>query len=373
MELIIAGDLVPTKSNFELFNSANISELLGDELMALWNDVDFRVFNLEVPLCEKETPISKYGPNLIAPLNVISGIKALNPSLIGLANNHIMDQGVNGLHSTIKILEENGIPFIGAGDNLDKARETFVLEKEGKKIGVYACAEYEFSIVTNIKPGANPFDPLESLDHINNLKSKCDYVIVLYHGGKEQYRYPSPYLQKVCRRIVDKGADIVICQHSHCIGSYEQYDSSTIVYGQGNFIFDYLSNEYWDSSLLLKIKIEDDFEIEYIPIVKSNNVMRIANKEEADSILLDFNNRSHEIIRNGFVEENYAKFAKKYRDSYLRSLAGFGRFLSALDHRILKGFLIKRKYSKKRLLQIQNFVECEAHRELLLTSIDGTK
>ena len=42
------------------------------------------------------------------------------------------------------------------------------------------------------------------------LKKQCDYVIVLYHGGKEHYRYPSPYLQKVCRKIVDKGADIVV-------------------------------------------------------------------------------------------------------------------------------------------------------------------
>jgi len=173
--------------------------------------------------------------------------------------------------------------------------------------------------------------------------------------------------------MVDKGADIVICQHSHCIGSYEEYKSSTIVYGQGNFIFDYLSNEYWDTSLLLKIKIEKNIEIEYIPIVKSNNVIRIADKEKKDSILLDFKKRSQEILQDGFIEVNYEEFAKKYRAFYLRGLAGFGRWISALDIRILKGYLIKRKYPKKRLLQIQNFVECEAHRELLLTSIDGTK
>ena len=64
------------------------------------------------------------------------------------------------------------------------------------KIGIYACAENEFTIATDTTAGANPFDPFESLDHIQNLKRSCDYVIVLYHGGKEHYRYPSPYLQK---------------------------------------------------------------------------------------------------------------------------------------------------------------------------------
>jgi len=111
-----------------------------------------------------------------------------------------------------------------------------LVEQDGKKIGIYACAETEFSIAEDNRAGANPFDPLESLDHIADLKSKCDFVIVLYHGGKELYRFPSPYLRKVCRKIVEKGADLVICQHSHCIGAFENYHDSVIVYGQGNFL-----------------------------------------------------------------------------------------------------------------------------------------
>src|SRR5690606_29065463 len=118
------------------------------------------------------------------------------------------------------------------------------------KIGFYVCAEHEFSIASVDSPGANPFDPLESLDHIADLKNECDYVVVLYHGGKEHYRYPSPYLQKVCRKMADKGANLVICQHSHCIGCFEVYKDSTLVYGQGNFIFNKHDNEYWKTSIL---------------------------------------------------------------------------------------------------------------------------
>lgn len=268
MQLLVAGDLVPTQSNIDLFNKDDTKSLLGEELYSLWDSVDIRIFNLEVPLTDKEEPILKCGPNLIAPTSTINGIKALNPSLIALANNHILDQGEQGLNSTRDILNRNNIPFVGVGDDLSQANKPYIIQQGGLKIGVYNCAEHEFTIATETTSGANPFDPLESLDHIHNLKDKCDYVIVLYHGGKEHYRYPSPYLQKVCRKIAEKGADLVICQHSHCIGCYEQYKNSKIIYGQGNFIFDLSDSKYWQTSLLIKIEIKNGFNIEYVPIVK---------------------------------------------------------------------------------------------------------
>lgn len=220
MQLMIGGDLVPTKSNIELFNYANVNALLGEELYSLWNAKDIRIFNLEVPLTDQDNPIFKKGPNLIAPTSTIKGIKRLNPSLISLANNHIFDQGEQGLKSTQDLLRENNIPFVGAGENLTEANKPYIIERGRLKIGIYTCAENEFSIASDKISGANPFDPLESLDHIQELKTECDYIIVLYHGGKEHYRYPSPYLQKVCRKMVQKGANLIVCQHSHCIGAY---------------------------------------------------------------------------------------------------------------------------------------------------------
>ena len=372
MTIIIAGDLVPTKSNIELFNNADIEKLLGEGLLSIWYNADIRIFNLEVPLSDKEDPIEKCGPNLIAPTSTIEGIKALQPSLITLANNHILDQGVLGLKSTEKVLQEHGIPFIGAGDTLAEASHPYIIKQDGLKIGVYACAEHEFSIATDNTPGANPFDPLESLDHIKNLKSKCDYVIVLYHGGKEHYRYPSPYLQKVCRKMVEKGADLVVCQHSHCIGSYEKYRNSTIIYGQGNFIFDNSDNEYWRNSLLIKIEIGDHgIDINYIPIIKESNVIRLASKEVGQNIIASFQNRSMAIMKSGFVEEKYKELAGDKIESYLREISGMGKWVSRFDRYLLKSKILKHMFKKKRLLVLQNYIECEAHRELILAGLKG--
>lgn len=369
MEIIIAGDLVPTKSNIVLINNADINKLLGQELQSLWNSTDIRLFNLEVPLCDNEDPIDKCGPNLIAPTNTIVGIKALNPSLVALANNHILDHGAQGLKSTKDILTQNGIPFIGAGDTLNEASKPYIIELNNFKVGIYACAEHEFSIAKENSPGANPFDPLESLDHINNLKEECDYVIVLYHGGKEHYRYPSPYLQKVCRKIVQKGADVVICQHSHCIGCYEDYEGSTIVYGQGNFIFDHSDSEFWETSLLVKVIISEKVHIDYVPIVKNGNGVRLAVGSEAEEILNSFHHRSREILDSEFVERQYREFALSNYYSYIRKISGMNRLISKLDRRLFNNMLIKNKYNNKQLLAIQNYIECEAHNELVLAGL----
>ncbi len=244
MRILIGADLVPTQSNTDLFATGDAQALVGDELYQLLCNADYRIFNLEVPLTDREKPIPKCGPNLIAPTKCVAGYKAMQVDLLTLANNHILDQDQQGLESTCAVLDAAGIAYTGVGQTLEEAAEPYIFECDGKRIGVYACAEHEFSIVTDSTPGANPIDLLESPDHVAALKAQCDFVIVLYHGGKEHYRYPSPMLQKVCRKLVEKGANLVICQHSHCIGCEEKYQGGTIVYGQGNFLFDHSESEF---------------------------------------------------------------------------------------------------------------------------------
>ncbi|MEK3888433.1 CapA family protein [Bacillus sp. FSL K6-3431] len=371
MQILIGGDLVPTQSNFSLFKQADVNSLLGEDLLTIWKNADLRLFNLEVPLVDKEGPIEKCGPNLIAPVNTINGIKALNPSLITLANNHILDQGELGLKSTKAILNEHSIPFVGAGEDLNKASKPYIINRNGFKIGVYACAENEFTIATENSSGANPFDPLESLDQIQRLSEMSDYVIVLYHGGKEHYRYPSPYLQKVCRKIASKGADLVICQHSHCVGCFENFQDSTIVYGQGNFVFDRSDSEFWKTSILVNLTLGNKIIIDYIPIIKKENVIRLAHGKDAEIILSQFKIRSSEICQEGFIEENYQEYADEKITGYLRQFSGLGKWLSRIDRKIFKGSLINFLYKRSNLLAIQNYIECEAHRELILKGLKG--
>lgn len=166
MNILIGADIVPTSTNSYLFTSCNVKELVGDELLDILQKADYRIFNLEIPITDVVTPIQKCGPNLIAPTKSINGIKKLGIDFLTLANNHILDHGEQGLHSTIKLLEQHEIAYGGIGNNAEEAAKPYVAVVNDKRIGIYCCAEHEFSIASDTNCGANPFDPLESLDHI---------------------------------------------------------------------------------------------------------------------------------------------------------------------------------------------------------------
>lgn len=369
--LLIGADLVPTDSNVGYFERADGNKLVGDSLFRILKESDYNIFNLETPLTDKNNPILKWGPVLRAPSATVVGYKSLNVNLLTLSNNHILDQGYEGLIETIKTLEDYQIEHVGAGMDLQSASDAFYFQFAGKTVGVYACAESEFSIAGDATPGANPFDPLFSFDHIYEASRKCDFLIVLYHGGKEHYRYPSPYLQKVCRRIVDKGADLVVCQHSHCIGCREVWQHKEIIYGQGNFIFDKSEIEEWQTSIL--IKIDSNFNSSYIPIIKCNETVRIADEKNREVILSEFEKRSKQIEDESFVLRNYNSFSDESLGSYLITSAGknsiFIRILDRLLNRNISKRIPNRRFTSSELLALINYIECEAHRELFLTGM----
>lgn len=374
--ILIGADIVPTKSNYEYFRNGDSEHLIGDELIEKLNPADFTIFNLEVPLTDHEEPIPKNGPNLIAPSYTIEGLKKINPYFFTLANNHILDQGEQGLYSTIRLLDQNGIDHSGAGKNLQEASKPFVKDINGIKLGIYCCAEHEFTIATENTGGANPYDPLESFDAIEALKKTCDYVIVLYHGGKEYNRYPSPLTQRVFHKFIDKGADFVITQHSHCIGCEEDYNGGKIVYGQGNFLFDNSESEFWQTSLLidLTLTLEDGnstANIDYIPLRKQKEKVRIAT--DGKTILSEFHNRSEEIKDKRKIEEHYQQFADSMLNTYLNAFLGKSNLFykgvnKILGHR-LDSWYLKKVFGKQRRIDLTNYIRCEAHREVILKGL----
>ena len=373
MEIIIGADLVPTQSNLEAFSAGDTQSLLGEELCRILGQADFRVFNLEAPITDEEHPIAKCGPNLRIPTQAAKGIKAIGADLVTIANNHILDQDVQGVRSTISTLGCHGIAWIGAGMTPGEAAAPYILERDGIKVGFYPCTEHEFSIVTEKSAGANPFDPLWSLDHIQRLKQQCDYVVVLYHGGKEEYRYPSPELQKVCRRIAEKGADLVLCQHSHCVGCREEWNGSTIVYGQGNFLFDICDMEEYQTGILVKLDISPEIrQVDYIPVVKAGPFVRLAGEEKRGQILDAFLARSESIKAAGAVEALYQRYAcESVLEYYGRTLGRTRYVLFRLADLLCFGKLRNRCYTDADSLALINTLTCEAHRELYAAALNS--
>lgn len=139
MSIIIGGDLVPTKTNYQYFADGRLDKLLDKKLIEMLESADFRIFNLETPLTDCRAPIKKIGGALSAPSKTINAIKKMQIDLFTLANNHIMDQGSMGLKSTCEILKNAGIDFVGAGDCVTEAMMPYVFKYQEKNRGLRLC------------------------------------------------------------------------------------------------------------------------------------------------------------------------------------------------------------------------------------------
>ncbi len=311
MKLVVCGD-VSIVDSADLFASGNADAAFND-VADVMRAADRTIVNLETAVTDKDTKIIKYGPNLKSPLGTGATLKKAGVTDCGLSNNHIFDYGKAGLYDTLSDLEKSGLNYTGIGENEADSRKNLVIEKDGLKIAVIAVCEHEYSYALPDRCGARPYDPYDTNDDIAEAKKIADFVVVTYHGGKEQCRYPSPRLLKACRSMVKHGADVVLCQHSHCVGCYEEFNGGHILYGQGNFHFikkEFSVEDGWNDGLLVRLNFEKGKRagIEFIPCVADGLGIRLANAAEKEEILGGFNARS-ETLKNGTWIDGWREFA----------------------------------------------------------------
>ncbi|UJF29141.1 CapA family protein [Kaistella sp. 97-N-M2] len=366
--IVISGDLCPTKDTEHHFISGDHEQIFGD-CLPFFENADFLVGNLEFVLTDDPKPIKKSGPILYGDTAFVNIFKKAGFDLLSLANNHIKDCGEEGVQSTLKAVAKIGINTFGAARNLIEAKKPFIKEIKGKKIAFLTFAEQEFNTASENEYGANFFDPYEDLDLIAEIKKRVDHLIILYHGGIEYYEYPSPLLQKKCRRFIDKGADLVTCQHSHCIGTIERYQDKTIVYGQGNTLFGYREgNDSWNQGLLLDVQFnENDFKINYkgVQAIKEGGI-RLLTEKENQKLLKKIEERSKLVNDSVFIRESWQKFCRKKESLYLPQYLALNRYFIHLN-RWTNNKFISVFFLKKYLRSSHNIMRCEAHNEVIQT------
>ncbi len=313
MKIVIGGD-VSVHDSGQAFAEKRTKELFND-VPTVFNGADEVIINLECAVTNSNNEIKKLGPNLKAPVGSCQVFREIGVTVAALSNNHIFDFGKEGLNDTIKELDENGIIYTGIGENELDSRKNLYLKKGNKTVAIVNVCEHEYSYALPDRVGARPYDPYDTTDDIIDAKKNADFVIVIYHGGKEYCRYPSPRLKKLCRSMIKHGADVVLCQHSHCIGCYEEFNDGFILYGQGNFHFvggffpDEERTKMWKEGLLVELDIQDKINVRFIPVVPEGVGIRLANEQERQSILQELEERS-KILSQGGDEAEWKKFCQ---------------------------------------------------------------
>ncbi len=329
MKVLIGGD-VSVCDSAELFANGDVQGIFHDVAGAFQN-ADEVVLNLECAITESADEIKKFGPCLKAPFGTADTLKKAGVTRLALSNNHIYDFGAQGIKDTLAEIEKNGIEWTGFGENDKLARKNMVLTDGKIKVAVIAVCEHEYSYALPNRMGAREYDPYDTNEDIAEAKKTADFVVVLYHGGKEHCRYPSPRLRKLCRSMVKNGADVVLCQHSHCIGCYENFEKGHILYGQGNFHFVkalYAQSEEkkasWNNGLLVELTFEKECAISFKPVVVDGLGIRFADEAEYGQIMDSFEKRNEELA-NGEWEKRWQEFCLSMKEQYDEAAQSYGK------------------------------------------------
>ena len=240
-----------------------------------------------------------------------------------LSNNHFFDYGRACAADSIRALRDAGIGCTGFGENKKDSCRDLVIEKGGESLCIIAVCEHEYSYALADRMGCRAFDEFETPLAVRAAKERYDRVAVLYHGGKEQCRYPSPRLRKACHAMAKSGADLILCQHSHCIGCYEEAEGCHIVYGQGNFHFvtsRHSDDPGWFEGLAATYDTKENTVV-FDPVVRGGESgIRLAKCEEKAVILEGFKTRSKSLLDGTWLSGWHA-FCESKRALYTAAVA----------------------------------------------------
>jgi poly-gamma-glutamate capsule biosynthesis protein CapA/YwtB (metallophosphatase superfamily) len=330
------------------------------------------IVNLEGPVLNSGNPSPKTGPVIAMKPLVLEALVDADINLVTLANNHVMDFGIEGFKETITRLNQSNLSFVGAGLSKTVKREPFLTAIKSKKIAIINVCEHEWITDINSESGANGVDVIEHYYQIKALRSTTDFIIVIYHGGNEYHPLPTPEMKKIFRFFVDAGASAVIGHHTHTFSGYERYHDCPIFYSLGNFIFDShkkSKGENWNTGIAIGLTIINgqlDFKI--IPFLQNDEAIGIKKLE--GQALQNFEvklTKYNEIINDDQkLQEEYNRFAQKMALQYEAFLNPYeGKFSS-----LFKKGLLPSVFSKNKILLLLNLIRCESHKYLLVNILN---
>ncbi len=365
MKVIIGAD-VSTKTNKEYVDAAFCETLLRD-MKPVLEAADFRIYNLENVLCEEGVgaPIIKSGPNLMGYPKNIEFFTTAKADCAQLANNHFGDFGDEAIVSTLDILKENNIAYIGGGMNKAEAYKAWYAEKNGVKVAFISVCENEFGCATDTKPGAAGFEMKLLRDRIVEEKANADFVVVIFHGGNETNPIPAPATVDRYRLIIDLGADALVGAHTHCMQGCETYAGKPIIYSMGNFFFRSLggnadNSSPWNYGYLTELNIEKGKNITFnvIPYALLDDAtwLHVLDGEDKE-IIMAYLEKLSDIIKDPVAVQNYF-------DAWcIQSGIGYVSTLSIYSKELEADTLTEDQ--RRVAARVKNIFSCESHNFLI--------
>ncbi|MBR4452196.1 MAG: CapA family protein [Clostridia bacterium] len=258
------GDINFTESGYVMTHAnampGSVNDCIDETFRNEMKKADIMLINNEFPYTDRGSPTPGKKYTFRAKPENVKYLVENGVDLVSLANNHAYDYGYESFVDTIKTLNDAGIPYVGAGMNLEEAAKPATFLINGYKVAYLACCGVESPIKTpvateNSEGIMGSYDDGERMTQaIRKAKAESDYVIVYPHWGIENTTSLTNAQQVNSKKWIDAGADAVVGGHPHILQGFEFYKGAPVVYSLGNFWFN-TRNIY---TMLFKLTISAD-------------------------------------------------------------------------------------------------------------------
>lgn len=283
VSLVFAGDVLLSDHVLAAYErGGGIRGVVDEGFAQIIDSSDCFIVNQEFPFSDRGTAAPDKQFTFRLPPERVSILQEMGIDLVTLANNHALDFGTDALLDTVDVLDQAGIAHIGAGKNLDDAKEPVYKEMGGMTFAFIGASRVIPEVSWNAsssKPGMlTSYDPALLLEEIRTAEAQADYVVVYIHWGIERKERPESYQRTLGQQYIDAGADLVIGSHPHVLQGLEYYKGKPIVYSLGNFVF----GSSIPRTMVLQAEIEPDgtTALRLVPGTSSAGYTRMQETEE---------------------------------------------------------------------------------------------
>jgi len=268
--ITLTGDILLDRGVRQVVEQKGVDQLFSAGIDSVFQTSDVVVGNLECPATKIHAPVFKQYIFRAEP-EWLYDLKRHGVTHLNLANNHSIDQGRRGLVDTQENIIKAGMTPIGAGQNQEEAATPVLLTDSPRRVWLLASLQMALENYAYL-----PDQPCVSQQSIEALRQRIAqlrqadptcYIIVSLHWGWENHLEVVPRQRYEARRLIDAGADCLVCHHTHTRQPMEFYQEKPIFYSLGNFIFD-PKNELNSHGAMVRLTItEQGATAEEIPVV----------------------------------------------------------------------------------------------------------
>lgn len=284
----LAGDTMLGRKVGQKLAREGPTSLFAADVRAAASEADLFLLNLECCVSERgEKWPSLSKPFFFrAPPKAVETLAWLGVTDVTLANNHALDYGVDALADTVSLLSSAGIRAVGAGANVDLARQGELVEVNGVKLGILGVTDHPADFAARLRRAGVAYADLRVdvppwlTDRLRTMGSEADVVLLTAHWGPNMVSAPRPYVRAAAQLLLDAGAGVIVGHSAHVFHGVH----GNVLYDLGDFIDDYRVETRLHNDLgmlwLLTLGPAGPVRLKAVPIALDFCFTRLANREE---------------------------------------------------------------------------------------------